>query len=186
MISRLETEYRCYGLYSDVAKETGYTVSQIDTVYSWYLQRTITDAIEKPTCQLYFKNLGMLQINLTSAISVLNKNAYGMQECYNHYLDGTGKSYITVSYLTSKVKGLIKATDSLKQRVIYVRERNVINETRYLNVTTKIEKLELTLNRLYESIQRIPEYEQKRTAECRQSAPWGDEQSSELFQTVEP
>ena len=43
-----EVEYRSYGLYSDVAKQSGYTTAQIDTVYSWYLNKTFADLVEIP------------------------------------------------------------------------------------------------------------------------------------------
>jgi hypothetical protein len=186
MRKQSEVEYRCYGLYSEVSKATGYTSEQIDTVYSWYINKTIASAIEKPSCQIYFKNLGMLQLNLSTALNTLNKNTFSLEESLEEYLDGNRKEYVTESFLNKRVKGLIRATNSLKERVNFVREKEVINETRYMNVTTRIEKVESKLNQLYESIQRIPEYEQKRTAECRQSASRSNEQNSELFQTIEP
>jgi hypothetical protein len=176
-MSHNEVEYRSYGLYSDVAKEIGCTVGQIDTVYSWYLNKTCTDLLEKPTCQIFLKGLGMLQISLPKAVSTLSKNTYGLQQSFSEYLNGTAKEYVSRSYLSNRTKEQITATISLKKRINFMLAESIINDTMYQNKMTRVETIESTLNQLYESIQRIPEFEQKRTAECGQSASRSDEQN---------
>lgn len=171
-----EVEYRSYGLYSDVAKETGFDIAQVDAVYSWYLNKTCADLLQKPTCQIFLKGLGMLQISLPKAVNTLGKNAFGLQQSLSEYLNGTAKEYVRRSYLSIRTKELIGAADSLKKRINFMLAEGIINDTMFQNKITRVEAIELTLNQLYESIQRIPEFEQKRTAECGQSASRSDEQ----------
>jgi hypothetical protein len=180
-----EVEYRSYGLYSDVAKQTGYTATQVDAVYSWYLNKTMSDLVDKPTCQIFLKGLGMLQISLPTAVNTLNKTTLGVKKTLEDYLNGTSKEYVSVSFLDRRVSNLLSASASLKQRATSLKSRDIINDTLYINKITRIESIESTLKQLYESIQRIPEYEQKRTPECRQSTSWSDEQDSEPISIIE-
>ena len=38
-----EVEFKSYGLYSDVAKRTEYTVDQVSTVYDWFLRQSLKE-----------------------------------------------------------------------------------------------------------------------------------------------
>ena len=180
-----EVEYRSYGLYSDVAKQSGYTTGQIDTVYSWYLNKTFADLVEKPTCQIFLKGLGMLQIHLSSAVNNLSRSAYGLEQSLQQYDSGMSKDYMSFSYLNERVTAFMSASSSLKERANIMLEKEIINETLYQNKMTRIESIDLKLNQLYESIQRIPELEQKRTAECGQSPTWGNQQDSSPIPLIE-
>jgi hypothetical protein len=108
-----------------------------------------------------------------------------LEQSLQQYDSGMSKDYMSFSYLNERVTAFMAASSSLKERANIMLEKEIINETLYQNKMTRIESIDLKLNQLYESIQRIPELEQKRTAECGQGPTWGNQQDCSPIPLIE-
>ena len=73
-----EIEYRSYGLYSEVAKESGHTINDIEKVYNWYLNKTLEAMILKPTLKVYLKNLGRFELDFGAALRYMRGHVTGL------------------------------------------------------------------------------------------------------------
>jgi len=175
-----EIEFKCYGFYSTVAKELGCNASDVDTVYSWYLDNTVKQLTEDPALQVMLRGIGTLKINLKKALSYLKGYTLTLEELVDYYYnDGANKrTDVKARFLNKRCLSLINMASTLKSRIERMREADLITETNYLNKITIVEKFQNQLDNLYESIQRIPEYELKRSPQRRQGAEWSDDESS--------
>jgi hypothetical protein len=178
-----EIEFRVYGFYSSVAKELKTTINSVDTVYTWYLGKSLEQIEDGPSVQVFFKNLGMLKMNLTEGTKGLGRCVFGLEESLARYFNEIESKYEKPSagYLAYRCNQLLAAMKSFKQRIERLRTEGDINEAVYANRLARLEHIDKKLTELYESIQRIPELEQKRVAECGQDFAWDDEQGSEPF-----
>ena len=181
-----DLEFKSYGLYSEVARKLGCSSEEVDTVYSWYINTTLNQMIHEDNIQVFFKGLGTIKIDFGRGLIFLKGYLANLNNQVNAYIENKRPSYLRLSYLEARHRILRDTIETMKRRIVKYKNIGAIKEAGFMNKYTRLEQLENQLNQLYESIQRIPEYEQKRTAECGQSAPRGDEQSSKLFQTVEP
>lgn len=175
-----EIEFKCYGFYSTVANELGCKASDVDTVYSWYLDSTVRGLTEEPALQVMLRGIGALKINLKKALSYLKGYTLTLEELVDYYYNDQSekRTKIKVQFLNRRCLSLMNTAKTLKSRIEKMKEADLINETNYLNKITTVEKFQNQLNTIYESIQRIPEYELKRSPQCRQSSEWGDDKSS--------
>ena len=184
--TNIELEYKSYGLYSEVARKIGCSLDDVDAVYSWYLNTTLNDMLTGDNVQVFLKGLGTIKIDFGRGLIYLKGYLNQLNNRVHAYIEDNRPSYLKLSFLLNRHRMLKETIESMKKRIVKYKEIGAIKEAGYMNKLTRLEQLENQLQIIYESIQRIPEYEQKRTAECRQGAPRSNEQSSELFQTVEP
>jgi hypothetical protein len=173
-----EIEYRSYGLYSEVAKESGHTITDIETVYNWFLNKTLEDMITKPTLKVYLKNLGRFELDFGAALRYMRGHVTGLEEAYEDYINGNDRGWLTPSYFYSRYSFLDKAIKSLRERLGKIKKADGIRDLVYVNKEAKLTHIEKHLKRLYEPIQRIPEHELKRSPELGQSVGGDDNQSS--------
>lgn len=178
-----ELEFRVYGFYTSVAKELKTTASNVDTVYTWYLNKSLQQIEEEPSLQVFFKNLGMLKTNLTEGTRGLGRYTYGLEESLARYFNELESKFEKPSagYLVYRCNQLMEAMKSFVERIERLRAEGDINESVYINRLARLEHINKKLNELYESIQRIPELEQKRSSERGQDFTWTDEQGSRPF-----
>jgi len=174
-----ELEYRSYGLYSEVAKESGYTINQIEAVYNWYLNKTLDDMILKPTLKVYLKNLGRFELDFGAALRYMRGHVTGLEEAYQDYINGNDRGWLTPSYFYARYNFLEKALTSLRERLSKIKKADAIRDLVYTNKEAKLSHIEKHLKRLYEPIQRIPEHELKRSPESRQGDGGDDHESGE-------
>lgn len=172
-------EYKSYGLYSEVARTLGCSSSDVEAVYSWYINTTLNEMLYSDKVQVFLKGIGTIKIDFGRGLIYLKGYLTLLNNQVNFYIENKRPSYLRLSFLEKRHKVLKETIESMKRRIVRYREIGAIKEAGYMNKLTRLEQLENQLNIIYESIQRIPEYEQKRTAECRQSPSRSDEQSSE-------
>jgi hypothetical protein len=184
--NRKEIQFKSYGLYSEVARQVNCTAADVDTIYSWYIGKTLDQLNNEHSVKAMIRGLGTIKIDFSRGLRFLKGYITALDKQVTWYLDNNRPSYLRLSFLIARQKILSQTITSMKHRLERYREMGAIKEAGYMNKLTRLDHLQNRLDVIYESIQRIPEYEQKRTAECRQSASRSDEQSSELFQTVEP
>jgi hypothetical protein len=176
-----EIKFKSHGLFSGIARKTGYTVTQINQVYTWYINEVLEQLGSTPACQVYLKGLGLLKFDAGLSIRNLAGFINGLQVSVSEFIDDSQPPRVTYSYLVNRHKLLVDAIYSFRERLAKLKSLGNINETYYINKLTRSEKLENQLNQIYESIQRIPEYQQKRTTERGQDFVWTDEQGSKPF-----
>lgn len=176
-----ELKFNTHGFFSSVARKMGYSVADVNTVYTWYINKSIESAQNSPACKVKLKGLGALKFSPGLSIRNLTGFIQGLEKSVNTFLDAELESRIPYSYLISKHKDLLASLYSFRERLLRLKETGFINETYYINKITRSEQLENQLNQIYESIQRIPEYQQKRTSERGQDFTWTDEQGSRPF-----
>ena len=174
-------EFKSFALYSEVAQSVGCTANQVDAVYSWYMNSTLDKILKEDNVQVFLKGLGTIKIDFGRGLIYLKGYLTTLSKHVNWYLEKDRASYLRLSYLESRHKILRDTIETMKRRIVKYKEIGAIKEAGFMNKLTRLEQLENQLNTIYESIQRIPEYEQKRAAECGQSASRSDEQSSEYF-----
>jgi hypothetical protein len=178
-----EIEFRVYGFYSSVAKELKTTVGNVDAVYSWYTSKSLEQIEDQPSLQVFLKNLGMFKINLTEGTKGLGRCVFGLEESLSRYFDEIESKFEkpSAAYLVYRCNQLLEAMKSFKGRIERLKTDGDINEAVYANRMARLEHIDKKLTELYESIQRIPELEQKRVPECGQNFAWDDEQDCEPF-----
>lgn len=176
-----ETEYKCYGLYSYVAEHLGCSISDVDCVYSWYLDNNLKNVIEGDALQVMLRDLGTLKINLNKALAYLQGYVTSLEGRVNIYYEKNAEnpSRYTFKTLAKRYTELNYTAQSLRTRIQKMYEKKLINETGYINKITRLEKINKQLSNAYESIQRIPEYEHQRTAECRQGVGGNDNEGDQ-------
>jgi len=178
-INGKETEFKCYGLYSSVAKELDCTNADVDTVYSWYLDQLIKETTEEEVLQVMLRGLGTIKINLKKGISFLQGYTISLQKITGYYQEHPEKkTEVKAKALNARCIQLLTTADSLKARVSKMKDLDLINETGYINKITIIDKIKNQLDNLYESIQRIPGPEYQGPEERRQSPKWAEDQSN--------
>lgn len=183
--SRKEVEFKSYGLYSEVARQVDCTAADVDTIYSWYMNTTLDQMNNEDSVKVFLRGLGTIKIDFGRGLRFLKGYITGLDKQVTWYLDKNRPSYLRLSFLIARQKSLSETITSMKIRLDKYKEVGAIKEAGYMNKLTRLDQLQNQLNLIYESIQRIPEFEQKRTAECGQSAPWSNEQSSQPISTVE-
>lgn len=176
-----EIKFNTHGFFSAVARKAGYTASDVNTVYTWYLNQSLEQVQKNPACKVALKGLGSLKFSPGLSIRNLTGFITGLENSVNGFLDVESESRTSYSYLVSRHKDLLAALHSFRERLLRLKEAGFVNETYYINKITRSEQLENQLNQIYESIQRIPEYQQKRTTERGQDFTWTDEQGSRPF-----
>lgn len=174
--SRKEVEFKSYGLYSEVARQVDCTAADVDTIYSWYIGKTLDQMNNEPSVKVFFKGLGTIKLDFARGLRYFQGYISSLDQQVTFYLDKNRPSYLRLSFLLARHKGLSETITSTKQRLEKYKDMGAIKEAGYMNKLTRLDQLQNRLNLIYESIQRIPEFEQKRTAECGQSASWSDEQ----------
>jgi hypothetical protein len=160
-----EVEFKSYGLYSDVAKRTEYTVDQVSTVYDWFLRQSLKEIKFEDTLQAEFKNLGKFKFNPKKGLNYLTKYCNDIErsiEYYNKYKDEQTEERqfkINRAYIVmTKRHEILKPTiESFKNRLEKFYLEGGIKEDQYNFHKTRLLKLESKTNNLYESIQRISE-----------------------------
>ena len=174
-----ETEFKCYGLYSSVAKDLDCTSADVDIVYSWYLDQVIKTTTEEEVLQVMLRGLGTIKINLKKGISFLQGYTISLQKITGYYQEHPEKkTEVKAKALNARCLQLLATADSLKARVSKMKDLDLINETGYINKTTIIDKIKNQLDNLYESIQRIPGPEYQGSEKRRQSPEWTEDQSN--------
>jgi len=174
-----DIEYRSYGLYSEVAKDTDYTINQVETVYSWYLNKTIEDMIAGNSLKVYLKNLGRFEVDFGYGLRYMRGHVTGLTEALDDYLKGNDRGWITPAWFVSRYEFLNNALVSLRYRLDKIKSQNGMRDLVYVNKEAKLTHIENNLKKLYEPIQRIPEHELKRTPEHRQGTGGDEYESSE-------
>jgi hypothetical protein len=174
--SRKEVEFKSYGLYSEVARQVDCTAADVDTIYSWYMAKTLDQLNNEHSIQALVKGLGHIKIDFNRGLRFFKGYITGLETQVIWYLDKNRPSYLRLSFLIARHKALSETVTSMKIRLEKYWEMGAIKEAGYMNKLTRLDYMQNRLNIIYESIQRIPEFEQKRTAECGQSASWSDEQ----------
>lgn len=176
-----EIKFNTHGFFSSVARKTGYSISDINTVYTWYINKSIEQAQNTPACKVTLRGLGSLKFSPGLSIRNLTGFIMGLETSVQEFLDPELEPRVPYSYLVNRQKILLNALFSFRQRLTRMRDMGFVNETYHINKITRSEQLENQLNQIYESIQRIPEYQQKRTSERGQDFTWTDEQGSRPF-----
>lgn len=166
MISFKEIEYRSYGLYSEVAKDTGYTVDQVSTIYDWYLKKTFDDINNKDTVQVNLKGLGKMKFHPGNGMRYLQ----GYVEQFNNDLVHLSKKaahegFIYKNYIKKKYDKVSNAVASYERRLHKGYESGGIHDHVFNKQVGKLEILKQKLTDLYEPVQRICSYEPERTQE---------------------
>ena len=166
MIKFKELEYRSYGLYSDVAKDTGYTVDQVSTVYDWYLKKTFEDIINKDTVQVNLKGLGKMKFHPGNGMRYLQGYVEQVYSDLTH-LEKKPKNegFIYKSYVKKKYEKLENAVSSYERRFNKVRELGGMHDYVFNKQTEKLKTLTEKIANLYEPVQRICTIESERTEE---------------------
>jgi hypothetical protein len=183
--SRKEVEFKSYGLYSEVARQVDCTAADVDTIYSWYINTTLDQMNNEHSVKVFLKGLGTIKIDFGRGLRFLKGYITGLDKQVTWYLDKNRPSYLRLSFLIARQKILSETITSMKQRLERYKDMGAIKEAGYMNKLTRLDQLQNQLNLIYESIQRIPEFEQKRTAECGQSTSWGNEPGGESIPTTE-
>jgi len=166
MIKFKELEYRSYGLYSEVAKDTGYSVDQVSTVYDWYLRKTFEDITTEDTTQVHLKGLGKMKFHpgngmryLQGYVEQLNSDIYHVGK------KASNEGFIYKNYIKKKYEKLRGVIESYERRFIKAYELGGIHNHVYEKQTKKLEILKQKFTDLYEPIQRVCNYEPERTQE---------------------
>ena len=172
-------EYKSYGLYSEVARMIGCSSEDVDAVYSWYVNNNLNEMIHSDKVQVFLKGIGTIKIDFGRGLIYLKGYITALNAYTNFYTENKRPSYLRLSYLEKRAQLLQATIESMKRRIVKFREIGAIKEAGFMNKLTRLEQLENQLKTIYESIQRIPEYQQKRTAECGQGSSRSNQQSSE-------
>lgn len=164
MINFKEIEYRSYGLYSEVAKDTGYTVDQVSTIYDWYLKKTFDDINNQDTIQVNLSGLGKMKFHPGNGMRYLQ----GYVEQFNSDLAHISKKainegFIHKTYVKKKYEKVSKAVASYEKRLYKAYEQGGIHDHVFNKQLPKLETLKQKLTDLYEPIQRICNYESEGT-----------------------
>lgn len=168
MIRFKELEYRSYGLYSDVAKDTGYTVDQVSTIYDWYLKKTFDDIINKDTVQVNLKGLGKMKFHPGNGMRYLQGYVEQIGEDLKHLAKkDVNEGYIYKSYVKKKYEKLLKTVESYERRFQKVREAGAMHDHVYNKQIVKLQTLKEKIANLYEPVQRICTIESKGIEELR-------------------
>lgn len=176
-----EIKFNIHGFFSSVARKMGYSVSDVNTVYTWYINKSLEEAQDTPACKVRLDGLGTMKFSPGLSIRNLTGFIIGLEKSVNDFLDPELESKVSYTYLVSRQQNLLDSLYSFRERLIKMKEMGFINDVYYINKLTRSEQLENQLNQIYESIQRIPEYQQKRTSERGQDFTWTDEQGSRPF-----
>lgn len=160
-----EVEFKSYGLYSDVAKKTDYTVDQVSTVYDWYLRQSLKEVKFEDTLQAEFKNLGKFKFNPKKGLNYLNKYCNDIEtsiDYYNKYKDEETEERIfkvnrAFIVMTRRYEILKPTLDTFIKRLDKFYLEGGIKEDQYEFHKKRFFTLEEKTNKLYESIQRISE-----------------------------
>ena len=158
-----EVEFKSYGLYSDVAKKTKYTVDQVSTVYDWYLRQSLKEVKFEDTLQADFKNLGKFRFNPKKGLNYLGKYCNDIENSIKYYNKYVGenteervrkvdRAYIV---MTRRYEILKPTLDTFIKRLDKFYLEGGIKEDQYEFHKERFLKLENKTNNLYESIQRI-------------------------------
>lgn len=166
MISFKEIEYRSYGLYSEVAKDTGYSVDQVSTVYDWYLKKTFEDINTKDTVQVNLKGLGKMKFHPGNGMRYLQ----GYVEQFNKDLVHIGKKsanegFIYKTYIKKKYDKIGAVIESYERRFLKAYEAGGIHDHVYNKQSEKLKVLKQKFTDLYEPVQRVCRYESEGTQE---------------------
>jgi hypothetical protein len=173
--------FKSHGFFSPIAKKTNYSIEDINTIYTWYVNNTLSELAEKPACQVFMKGLGILKFDAGLALRNLTGYITGLQKNVAEMTDENSKSHVKYSYITKRHALLSDAVLEFQSRLTKLKKEGFYNETYYINKLARSEKLQIELNQIYESIQRIPEDQRKRTSERGQDIVWSDEQGSQPF-----
>jgi hypothetical protein len=176
--NRKEIQFKSYGLYSEVARQVNCTAADVDTIYSWYIGKTLDQLNNEHSVKAMIRGLGTIKIDFSRGLRFLKGYITALDKQVTWYLDNNRPSYLRLSFLIARQKILSQTITSMKHRLERYREMGAIKEAGYMNKLTRLDHLQNRLDVIYESIQRIPEYEQKRTAECGQGPTWGNQQDS--------
>lgn len=163
-----EIEFKSYGLYSDVAKSTDYTVDQISTVYDWYLKKTLKKIVNEDTVQADFKNLGKFKLNPKKGINYLNKyykkiiDAIQYYEDYKDNPERDTKVYYAYLVIQNRYSTLQPSVLSFNTRLDKLLADGGISKEQYDFHKKRTLDLIEKVNQLYEPIQRISESRKER------------------------
>ena len=158
-----EVEFKSYGLYSDVAKKTDYTVDQVSTVYDWYLKQTLKKIVTEDTLQADFRNLGKFKFNPKKGLNYLNKyydNLVRIIKFYNDSIEEDNiekRTRVERAYiiLINRFNILKPTVYSFDIRLDKLYAEGAITEDQYTYHKKRIIELINKTNQLHEPIQRI-------------------------------
>jgi hypothetical protein len=176
-----EIKFNTHGFFSSVSRKTGYSIADINTIYTWYINKSLEEAQTTPACKVELRGLGSMKFSPGLSIRNLTGFIMGLEKSVNEFLDPELNPRVPYSYLVARQKILLSSLYSFRERLTKMKDTGFVNETYHINKMTRSEQLETQLNQIYESIQRIPEYQQKRTSERGQDFTWTDEQGSRPF-----
>lgn len=163
-----EIEFKSYGLYSDVAKTTDYTVDQVSTVYDWYLRQSVKEILNEDTIQADFKNLGKFRLNPKKGLNYLNKyykKIVETVEYYNTHKDNPErelKVYYAYLVINNRYNTLKPSVISFSNRLDKLYKEGGISEDQYNFHKKRTLTLIENINQLYESIQGISQSRKER------------------------
>ena len=147
-------EVRAHGMYSSVAEELGLTIQQVESVYQWYLSKTLTEIKEKPTVKVKFSGLGTLVFDMRRSCRFLYRKlrfyATIMENPVNWPENKVPKEHFLEIY--NRYSELLERVEVLFARAKgknYYKEKELDYSERFLSGVKKAQ------TDFYESIQRI-------------------------------
>ena len=183
--NRRQLEFKSYGLYSTVAKDTVYTIDQIETVYSWYIKNTVKALLNGDSVRANLVNLGKIKFHPKKGMirlknqqdKVLDIMGYynktntllekeTNQEDREQHISKLGRIYLLLKNRLSKLE---LTTESYKIRLDKVKHEGAISDEQY---DFQKNRYDIFLNKqtqIYEPIQRIFTTHEERYPEFRQS-----------------
>ena len=178
MYKKRQIEFKSYGLYSEVAKSSEYTVDQVQTVYDWYIKNTIKEITSGEKLQAYLPNLGKLKFHAKKGMSRLIIQQRKVTEIIGHYnrnaaleVQDTSKDE---SFGRTKLERIIALLLNRYDKVELTRKayinllekinmQGAISEDQYQFQKNRFKKFSEKQTEIYESIQRVLGDYQERT-----------------------
>lgn len=183
--NRRQLEFKSYGLYSTVAKDTVYTIDQIETVYSWYIKNTVKALLNGDSVQANLVNLGKIKFHPKKGMIRLKNQQDKVLDIMGYYnktntlleketnkedreqhISKLGRIYLLLKNRLSKLE---LTTESYKIRLDKVKHEGAISDEQY---DFQKNRYDIFLNKqtqIYEPIQRIFTTHEERYPEFRQS-----------------
>lgn len=147
-------EVRSHGMYSAVAEELGLTIQQVETVYEWYMSKTLTEVKEKPTVKVKLSGLGTLVFDVKKACKFLYNKILFYQNHMSHSNLWPSAQNPREYYMQTwqKYGALLDKTDKLFERAVGKKYYTPLQEKYYGDFLKAIRNHH---NNFYESIQRV-------------------------------
>ena len=183
--NRRQLEFKSYGLYSTVAKDTVYTIDQIETVYSWYIKNTVKALLNGDSVQANLVNLGKIKFHPKKGMIRLKNQQDKVLDIMGYYnktntlleketnpedreqhISKLGRIYLLLKNRLSKLE---LTTESYKIRLDKVKHEGAISDEQYDFQKNRYDIFLKKQTQIYEPIQRIFTTHEERYPEFRQS-----------------